>query len=77
VREFGDLADDNILPVPQEQFEEHHARRRENGEKLLSKAPRRASKGRQDGEKGFPTSLCESRLEDLRRLMEFHGMARG
>ena len=50
VREFGDLADDNILPIPQKQFEEQRARRRKNGEKLFSGAPRRASKGRQDGE---------------------------
>jgi hypothetical protein len=53
VWEFGDLADDNILPVPKERFDEDRARRRENGEKPLSKTSRRASKGRQDGEEGF------------------------
>jgi hypothetical protein len=74
VWEFGELAE-QILPVSQQQFEEHHARRRENGEKLFAEAPRRASKGRQDGEKGFNiTTLCESRMEDLRRLMEIRGM---
>jgi hypothetical protein len=49
---FGELADE-ILPIPQEQFEEQRARRRENGEKLFSGAPRRASKGRQDVEGRF------------------------
>jgi hypothetical protein len=74
VWEFGDLADE-ILPIPQEQFEEQRARRRENGEKLFSGAPRRASKGRQDGEGRFTlTTLCESRMDDLRRLMELRGM---
>jgi hypothetical protein len=49
---FGELAE-QILPVPQEQFEEQRARRRKNGEKLFSKTTRRASKGCQDGEKRF------------------------
>jgi hypothetical protein len=49
---FGELAQE-ILPIPQERLEEQHALRRENGEKLFSEAPRRASKGRQDYEKGF------------------------
>jgi hypothetical protein len=49
---FGELAE-QILPVPQEQFEEQRARRRKNGENLFSKTTRRASKGRQDGEKRF------------------------
>jgi hypothetical protein len=49
---FGELAEE-ILPIPQERLEEQHALRRENGEKLFSEAPRRASKGRQDDEKGF------------------------
>jgi hypothetical protein len=49
---FGELAEE-ILPVSQQQFEEQHARRRENGEKLFSGAPRRASRGRQDGEGRF------------------------
>lgn len=52
VWEFGDLAED-ILPVPQERFEEQRARRRENGENPSSKISRRASKGRQDSEEGF------------------------
>lgn len=74
VWEFGELADE-ILPVPQEQFDEYRARRRENGEKPLSKTSRRASKGRQDGEEGFTlTTLCKSRMDDLRRLMELRGM---
>jgi hypothetical protein len=70
---FGELAEE-ILPIPQERLEEQHALRRENGEKLFSEAPRRASKGRQDDEKGFTlTTLCESRMKDLRRLMELRG----
>ncbi len=75
VWEFGDLAD-QILPVPQEQFDEERARRRDDEEKLLSKPSRRASKGRQDGEEGFSTlaTLYESRLDDLRRLIELRGM---
>jgi hypothetical protein len=52
VWEFGEVAE-QILPVPQAQFDEREARRRENGEKLLFKTSRGASKGRQDGEKGF------------------------
>ena len=52
VWEFGDLAD-QILPVPQEQFDERIAGRREKGEKPLSGTSKDASKGRQDGEKGF------------------------
>lgn len=52
VWEFGDLAD-QILPLPQEQFDEHRARSRENGGKPLPKTSRRASKRRQDGEEGF------------------------
>lgn len=74
VWEFADLADE-ILPIPQEQFEEQRARSRENGEKLPSKTSRRAFQGRQDGEEGFTlTTLCKSRMEDLRRLMELRGM---
>lgn len=46
---FGELADE-ILPLPQEQFEEQRARRRENGEKGFSGALRSPSRGRQDGE---------------------------
>lgn len=52
VWEFGDLAED-ILPVPQERFEEQRARRRENGKNPSSKTSRRASRGRQDSEEGF------------------------
>jgi hypothetical protein len=74
VWEFGDLAD-QILPVPQEQFDEQRARRRGKGEKPLSGTSKGASKGRQDGEKEFNlTTLCESRMKDLRHLMEIRGM---
>jgi hypothetical protein len=45
---------EQILPVPQEQFDEDRARRRENREKNSSKTSRRASKGRQDGEGFIP-----------------------
>lgn len=52
VWEFGELTDE-ILPVPQAQFEEQRAHRLANGEKRYSEAPKRASKGRQDGGEGF------------------------
>lgn len=74
VWEFGELTDE-ILPVPQAQFEEQRAHRLANGEKRYSEAPKRASKGRQDGGEGFTlTTLCESRMEDLRHLMKLRGM---
>ena len=74
VWEFGELAEE-ILPVPQERFDEHRASQQENGEKLFSKTARRASKGRQDGEERFSlTTLCESRMDDLRHLMELRGI---
>ncbi|MCA1737841.1 MAG: hypothetical protein LC740_03135 [Actinobacteria bacterium] len=74
VWDFGELADE-ILPSTQEQFEEQQARRRENEKKLISVDARRPSKGRKDGEKGFTlTTLCESRIEDLRRLIELRGV---
>ena len=74
VWQFDELKDE-ILPLTQEEFTERHARRQENGDKLLSGATRRPSKGRRDGRKGFAlTTPFESRIEDLRRLLELRGM---
>ncbi len=74
VWEFGGLADE-ILPLPQEQFDEHRVQSRENGGKPFPKTSREASKGRQDGEmQRTLLTLCESRMDDLWRLLELRGI---
>lgn len=62
---FGDLADE-ILPLTREELEKLRAQRRESAEKRASKAPRKASKARENVESRFnriyPRSKSSSRL---------------
>jgi hypothetical protein len=72
IPDFGELAD-QILPLPREEFEAQRAARL--GAKSLTRDPTKPPERPREGQKGFGlTSLHETRLRDLRHLLELRGM---